>query len=119
MGCGGLDKRRTGTRVAVRPCSARRELLCDTGFEQDGILAVHLEHAARRTETPHRREQRGGREAEVVDHERLRGRHPTVHDRRQFGDRVFHQAGDHWAERVVDRRIGLGRRTPFPHSGQH
>ena len=77
----------------------------DGGVDEDGILAVELEHPAALPEGPHRLEDLPLTEPEVEDHERLRGRDAGVDHRRQLGDGIVHPAEDRRAQGVVDRGV--------------
>ncbi len=63
------------------------------------------------------REQHGVVDAEVVDHERLEGRHAAVDEVRDLGDRVLVGRRDDRAQADVHGRVAGGRRDPLAEAG--
>ena len=118
MGRDGLGLGRSRGRVIPRCRVAAPERRLDRRVDQDGVLAVELEHPAPLAEHAHRLEDRAVREPEVEDHERLGGRNARVDHRRQLGDRVVHATEDRRAEREVDRGIGRGDPPELADAGQ-
>ena len=118
MGRHGLGLGRSRRRVIPRCRVAAPERRLDRRVDQDGVLAVELEHPAPLAEHAHRLEDRAVREPEVEDHERLGGRHARVDHRGQLGDRVIHATEDRRAEREVDRGIGRGDLPELADAGQ-
>ena len=81
------------------------------------VLAVDLQHPALAAHHPQRFEEALIGQAEVIDHERLGGRHARGDQPRQLIHRVVLLARDDRREPEVNRRLTLGPRPELPHPG--
>ena len=86
---------------------SRGERLLGEGVDDRGVLAVDLQHPAVARHGPQRIEEALIGQAEVVDHERLGGRHAGLDECGELPYRIPLLAGDDRRERVVDRRLAL------------
>ena len=113
-----LDVRRTRCGVVTRQRVTAPQRRRDGRIQQDGILAVHLQHPATFGHHVHRVEELLLGQAEVEHHEGLGGGDPGVDRGRKLVQRVVGMAGDGEREAVVDGAVGIGRRAPFGEAGE-
>ncbi len=85
----------------------------DPRVQQRRVLAVDLQHAAVRGHDAHRGGERIVGQAEVVDHEGLRGGDAGLDRCRQLGQRVVGVAADGEAQADVDGTVAVGRGAPL------
>ena len=90
----GLDVWRPRRGVEPGRGVAAGEGVGDGRVEQDGVLAVDLEHPTASAHDPHRLEQLAVAEPEVEHHERLGGRDPGIDAGGQLGERVVGPSAD-------------------------
>ena len=97
-------------RGAVSP---RASAAAIPASSSDRVLAVDLQHPAVRGHDAHRGGERIVGQAEVVDHERLRGGDAGLDRCRQLGQRVVGVAADGEAQADVDGTVAVGRGAPL------
>ena len=108
-----LDVRGPGRRVESWCGVTAAERVRDGRVEEDGILAMDLEHPVSSAHEPHGVEQLAISQPEVEHHERLRGGDARIDGGGELRQRVVGVAADREREADVDGTVTVGGGAPF------